>query len=82
MEIQNGACALTGSACLEKGTTLTFTGSQLERIQAAGEAYRHLFEIRGTAPEWPKAHADWQHLAETVAVAAIHMLEVMEAGHD
>lgn len=82
MKNQNGARALTGSACLEKGTTLTFTSSQLERLHAASEAYRRLFEIRSTAPEWPKAHADWQHLAEMVAVAAIHMLEVMEARHD
>lgn len=78
MNIQNGALALTGSACLEKVETLAFTGQQMEQIRAAGEAYRRLFNIRGTSPEWAPAYAQWQHLAENLAIAIVKHAEQLE----
>ena len=72
--------AATGSVCLEKAIALT--PRHLELARAAGEAYRRLFEIRGTAPEWPQAHAKWLDLAETLAIAIVRHVEQLEAPHD
>lgn len=80
MENKNGAMALTGSACPEKAIALT--PRHLELARAAGKAYRRLFEIRGTAPEWASAHAKWLDQAETLAVALIKHAEQLEASDD
>ena len=72
--------AATGSVCLEKAIALT--PRHLELARAAGEAYRRLFEIRGTAPEWAPAHAKWLDLAETLAIALIKHAEQLEASDD
>lgn len=72
--------AATGSACLEKATGLT--PRHLELIRTAGEAYRRLFEIRGTAPEWAPAHSAWQEAAEALAIAIVKHAEQLEARHD
>lgn len=69
--------AATGSACLEKTTGLT--PRHLELIRTAGEAYRRLFEIRGTAPEWAPAHRAWQEAAEALAVAMVKQVDQLEA---
>lgn len=67
-------------ACLEKATGLT--PRHLELIRAAGEAYRRLFEIRGTAPEWAPAHSAWQEAAEALAIAMVKQVDQLEARHD
>lgn len=52
------------------------------QIHAAGSASRRLLAIRATAPEWPQAYAEWQHLAENVAAAVIAHMEAQGARHD
>lgn len=84
MNIQNGATVPAGSACLQMLELMIFTERQMEQIRAAGVAYRHLFELRGTSPEWASAHAEWQGLAETIAIALVKQVERTDlvATHD
>lgn len=72
--------AATGSACLEKVTGLT--PRNLELTRTAGEAYRRLFEIRATDPEWAPAHRAWQEAAEALAIAMVKQVDQLEARHD
>lgn len=43
----------------------------LRAASAASAAYRRLFELRATSPEWRKAYAEWQQLAQDLAGAAV-----------
>lgn len=61
---------------LKKDQALVFTDRQVDLIRSAGEAYRRLFEIRGTSPEWAPAYAEWQHFAEALAIAIVKQMEV------
>ena len=62
--------------------TLMFTDRQVDLIRTAGAAYRRLFEIRGTSPEWAPAYAEWQHFAEALAIALVKQVDALEARHD
>lgn len=72
----------TGSVCLQKLDFLVFTERQIHQVRAAGEAYRRLFAIRGTAPEWAPAHSAWQEAAEALAIALVKHVEQLEAFDD
>jgi hypothetical protein len=80
MKNKNGALAPTAPACLEKAIALT--PRHLELIRTAGETYRLLFAIRGTAPEWAPAHHAWREAAEALAIAVIKHVEQLEANSD
>ena len=69
--------AATAPACPEKAhrayaelseaPALILPARHLDTLQAASAAYRRLFELRATGPEWRKAYAEWQQLAEDLA---------------
>ncbi len=59
-------------------TQLPFTPQKLEKIRAAEVAYRRLFEIRATSPDWQQAHGEWKKLAEELAVDLIRNLGAQE----
>ena len=81
MKIQNGATVPLAPLCPKKAAG-GLTPRHLELIRTAGEAYRRLFEIRGTAPEWAPAHSAWQEAAEALAIAIVKHAEQLEARHD
>lgn len=73
--------AATAPACLEMPIALLFTAAHVDTIRAAGAADRRLFELRAIGPEWGPAYAEWQRLAEAVAVVVLHKLEAVEGSH-
>ncbi|MNZ72462.1 hypothetical protein D3C78_908410 [compost metagenome] len=73
--------AATAPACLEMPVALLFTAEHVDEIRAAGATYRRLFELRAIGPEWAPAYAEWQRLAEAVAVVVLHKLEALEGSH-
>lgn len=77
-DFQRCQMAATAPACLEMPVALMFTAEHVDTIRAAGAAYRRLFELRGISPEWPQAYAEWQRLAEEVAVVVLRKLEALE----
>ena len=70
--------AATAPACPEMPIALMFTAEQVAAISAARMAYRRLFELRAIGPDWTPAHAEWQRLAEDVAVVVLRKLEALE----
>ncbi len=73
--------AATAPACPEKARrahdelseapALILPARHLDTLHAASAAYRRLFELRATSPEWRKAYAEWQQLAQDLAGAAV-----------
>ena len=63
--------------CLEKAI-IGLTPRHLELIRTAGEAYRRLFEISATGPEWAPAYRAWCDAAENLAVAIVKQMEVRQ----
>ncbi|THG81553.1 hypothetical protein E5198_11955 [Pseudomonas sp. A-1] len=56
---------------LSEAPALILPARHLDTLRAASTAYRRLFELRATSPEWRKAYAEWQRLAEDLAGAAV-----------
>ncbi|MNZ21110.1 hypothetical protein D3C78_381760 [compost metagenome] len=73
--------AATAPACPEKALApshieadepaLILSARHLDTLQAASAAYRRLFELRATSPEWRKAYAEWLRLAADLAGATV-----------
>ncbi|MOA15030.1 hypothetical protein D3C78_1351680 [compost metagenome] len=77
-DFQRCQLAATAPACPKKVTALEFTTLHLAKFRAAGTAFRHLSELHGEHPEWRRAYAEWQRLAEETAVVVLAKLEALE----